>query len=96
MVGAKLYERGADIGQVIAFLVASPRNSFSLIVVLIALAGLKWTLTFIVLSIVIALIAGYIFDILVSQGLLPGNQNQNDLPEDFRFWRENQTGPSEY
>jgi len=78
MVGAKLYERGAGIGQVIAFLVASPWNSFSLSVVLIAL------------------IAGYIFDILVSQGLLPGNQNQNDLPEDFRFWRENQTGPSEY
>jgi len=66
MVGAKLYERGAGIGQVIAFLVASPWNSFSLTVLLIALAGLKWTLTFIVLSIVIALIAGYIFDILVS------------------------------
>ncbi len=96
MVGAKLYERGAGIGQVIAFLVASPWNSFSLTVLLIALAGLKWTLTFIVLSIVIALIAGYIFDILVSQGLLPGNQNQNDLPEDFRFWREIQTRPSEY
>lgn len=30
MVGAKLYERGASIGQVMVFLIASPWNSFSL------------------------------------------------------------------
>lgn len=92
MVGAKLYERGATIGQVIAFLVASPWNSFSLTLVLIALIGIKWTLAFIVLSMVIALIAGYIFDTLVKQGALPGNKNQTDLPEDFRFWRETRKG----
>ena len=56
MVGAKLYERGASIGQVMAFLIASPWNSFSLTLVLIALIGLPWTLTFIGLSMIVAVI----------------------------------------
>ncbi len=88
MVGAKLYQRGASLGQVIAFLVASPWNSFSLTLVLIALIGWQWTLTFIVLSIVIALISGAIFDLLVSKGVLAENPNQFDLPDDFQFWQE--------
>jgi len=86
MVGAKLYERGASIGQVIAFLVASPWNSFSLTLVLIALIGLKWTLAFIVLSMVIAIIAGLLFDALVKHKVLPDNPSQIQLPENFRFW----------
>src|SRR5690606_6645114 len=35
MVGAKLYERGASIGQIMAFLIASPWNSFSLTLILV-------------------------------------------------------------
>lgn len=42
MVGAKLYERGDSAGQVMAFLVASLWNSFSLTLILIALVGLLW------------------------------------------------------
>lgn len=92
MVGAKLYERGASAGQVIAFLVASPWNSFSLTLVLIALVGLPWTLAFIGLSLVIAIITGVIFDWLTSKGKLPANPNKIDLPEDFRFWHEAKKG----
>lgn len=86
MVGAKLYERGASAGQVIAFLVASPWNSFSLTLVLFALIGLKWTLAFIGLSLVIAAIAGLLFERFVAIGVLPANPNTVDLPEDFKFW----------
>jgi len=86
MVAAKLYERGATAGQVIAFLVASPWNSFSLTIVLVALVGLKWTLLFIGFSLVIAVIAGLVFDGLVTRGTLPANPNRLDLPESFRFW----------
>ncbi len=86
MVGAKLYERGASAGQVIAFLVASPWNSFSLTLVLVALIGLKWTLAFIGFSVVIAVISGLLFDLFVKKGVLPANPNRSDLPKDFRFW----------
>ncbi|WP_321397691.1 permease [Emcibacter sp.] len=92
MVGAKLYERGASIGQVIAFLVASPWNSFSLTLILVALIGLKWTLAFIFLSLLIAVVTGYIFDRLVARGVLPENPNSIDLPDGFEFWPEARKG----
>lgn len=88
MVGAKLYERGASIGQVIAFLIASPWNSFSLTLILIALIGLPWTLAFIGLSMLIAIISGLLFDFLVKRQILPDNPAKIDLPADFRFWAD--------
>jgi uncharacterized membrane protein YraQ (UPF0718 family) len=92
MVGAKLYERGASAGQLIAFLVASPWNSFSLTLVLVTLIGLPWTLAFIALSMIIAVVAGVLFDWLVGKGVLPENPNKIDLPADFKFWREAKKG----
>jgi len=88
MVGAKLYERGASAGQVMAFLIASPWNSFSLTLILIALIGLSWTLAFIVLSMLIAIIVGMIYDTLVVKEVLPDNPNRIELPDDFSFWQE--------
>lgn len=91
MVGMQLYQRGASLGQVMAFLIASPWNSLSLTIILVALIGLPWTLAFIALSLLIAVISGYIFDKLVKQGVLPANPNSSDLPEDYHFWRELQS-----
>jgi len=84
VVGMKLYERGASLGQVMSFLIASPWNSLSLTLILWALVGLKWTLTLVVLSMVIAVISGLLFDRLVERGILPGNPNQVYLPKDFK------------
>ena len=89
MVGAKLYERGASIGQVMAFLIASPWNSLSLTFIMIALMGWGWTLAFIGLSLVIAIIAGYAFDALVARGTLPNNPHQVAIvDENFSFWKQ--------
>lgn len=88
MVGAKLYERGASAGQVIAFLVSSPWNSFSLTLILIALVGLAWTAAFILMSMIIAVITGLIFEKLVRAQVLPSNPRQVELDENFRFWPE--------
>jgi uncharacterized membrane protein YraQ (UPF0718 family) len=88
MVAAKLYERGASTGQIMAFLIASPWNSFSLTIILITLIGLPWTLTFIALSMIIAVISGLIFDALVNKSVLPDNPAKIDLPKDFKFWAE--------
>ncbi|RLA48892.1 MAG: ATPase [Gammaproteobacteria bacterium] len=80
-VGMKLYERGASAGQVMAFLLASPWNSFSLTLILFGLIGVGWTLLFIVLSLVIGIITGCIFDALVRRGRLPANPWQDELAE---------------
>jgi hypothetical protein len=92
MVGAKLYHKGASIGQVVAFLVASPWNSFSLTLIMIVLMGWGWTLAFILLSAVIAITAGYMFDMLVRKGVLPENPNKSELPTDYHFWSEAKKG----
>jgi uncharacterized membrane protein YraQ (UPF0718 family) len=90
-VGMKLYERGASIGQVMAFLLASPWNSLSLTLILIGLIGVSWTLLFIALSFVIGIVTGAIFDGLVQRGKLPGNpfsvQEQDPAPLGT-LWRE--------
>ena len=88
MVGMQLYQRGASLGQVMAFLIASPWNSLSLTVIMISLIGLSWTLLFIALSVVVALISGRIFDLLVRSNRLPTNPNAFQPHEGFRFWRE--------
>lgn len=76
MIGAKLYERGASLAQVITFLIASPWNSLSLTIILITLIGWQWTLTFIVGSAIIAILSGIIFNSLVKRGVLPENPNK--------------------
>lgn len=76
MIAAKLYERGVSIGQIMAFLIASPWNSFSLTLILIALVGIKWTISLIVISMIIGVITGRIFQYLVKQQILPDNPNR--------------------
>lgn len=88
MIGSKLYKRGASAGQLMAFLIASPWNSFSLTLIMIGLLGLKLTLIFIALSMIIAFISGMIFDWCVEKKFLPSNPNAFDIPEDFKFWPE--------
>ena len=81
LVGMKLYERGAGIGQVVAFLVASPWNAFSMTLILWSLIGLKLTLVFIALSCVVAVISGLIFERLVDASKLPKNPYQKSVAE---------------
>ncbi len=88
MVGVKLYERGVSAGKVITFLLSSPWNSFSLTLILIGLIGFKWTLAFIFLSMVVAIITGYIFSYLIKTDVLPKNPNTIQLPQNFNFWKE--------
>ena len=85
MVGMQLYRKGASLGQVIAFLVSSPWNSLSLTLILIGLIGLKWTLAFIALSMLIGIISGRLADFLVKRGQLPENPHRVELPGDFRL-----------
>lgn len=85
MVGAKLYERGASLAQVMAFLIASPWNSITLTLILISLIGLPWTLAFIVGSALIAIVTGILYLQLVKHGKLPPNPNKVEPNPDFNM-----------
>lgn len=88
MVGMKLYERGASLGQTMAFLIASPWNSFSLTLILWALMGFKWMMVFVILSAVIAFVSGMVFDGLEKRKILPSNPHQIELDPDFKLWAQ--------
>jgi uncharacterized membrane protein YraQ (UPF0718 family) len=88
LVGMKLYERGASLGQMMAFLIASPWNSLSLTLILWSLIGFKWMICFLLLSFVIAVISGLIFEKLVNNNVLPDNPNAITIPDGFRFFPE--------
>jgi len=88
LVAMKLYERGASLGQTLTFLIASPWNSLSLTLILASLIGLKWTLLFILLSGVIAIITGICTELAVKKGWLTGNPNTVELPENFHLLDE--------
>ena len=78
LVGMQLYKKGASLGQVMAFLIASPWNSLSLTIILWTLVGLQWTLLIILLSMIIAILSGLIFERLVTRGVLPANPYQSN------------------
>ncbi|MCR9111082.1 MAG: permease [Rhodobacteraceae bacterium] len=92
MVGAKLYERGASLGQVFAFLIASPWNSLSLTIIIGVLMGWQWMAVFLVASLVIALVTGLAVEALERAGRVKPNPNRIDLPADFHVWRETKAG----
>lgn len=92
LVGLKLYERGASLGQTMAFLIASPWNSISLTIILITLIGWKATLIFLVMSAVIAVISGLLFHVFERHRILPANPNEIELPKDFSFWKDAKQG----
>jgi len=87
LVAMRLYQRGASLGQVMAFLIASPWNSLSLTLILIALIGWQWTLLFIACSMLIGIISGLIFNLLEKKGVLPPNPNTVDSTG-FKPWQE--------
>lgn len=88
MVGAKLYERGASLAQVMTFLISSPWNSLSLTIILISLIGLQWTLVYIAGSVVIAVITGMIYKVIIKAKGLPDNPNTTELPENFSIAKD--------
>ena len=86
MVGAQLYERGASIGQVVAFLLASPWNSLSLTLILLAMLGPGLTVLFVLASMLIGIVTGVLFDGLASAGRLPANPHRVEVDPSFDFW----------
>ncbi|MEO1198547.1 MAG: permease [Pseudomonadota bacterium] len=92
MVGAKLYERGASLGQTFAFLIASPWNSLSLTIIIGVMMGWGWMLAFVGLSLGVALVTGFAVEKLEARGVIPANPNRVDLPEDFDLRAEARRG----
>ncbi|MFK8137936.1 MAG: permease [Bdellovibrionales bacterium] len=82
MVGVKLHKKGLSTGQLMAFLIASPWNSLSLTIILINMIGWFWTLSFILLSGILAITTGLLFDFFEDKGVLEKTHPESS-PEDM-------------
>lgn len=81
LVGVQLYKKGASLGQVFAFLIASPWNSFSLTIILISLIGWMWTGVFIIASMLIAIVTGLMVDLVIYKSADSSKRENDDMKE---------------
>ena len=82
LFAGKIYQKGASLGQTVAFLVVTPWNSFSFTLVLWALVGWKWTGIFVALSFVVGVLTGYVIDLVMSSR----NPSEKSAPPPKYVW----------
>jgi hypothetical protein len=78
----ELHKKGASNPAVVSFLLASPWANMPLTIMLIGFFGLK-SLFIIMSAILIAIITGFIFQILEGKGLIEKNDNIVNVKENF-------------
>lgn len=77
-ISIELYKKGASIPAVVAFLLASPWANLPVTILLFSFFGWK-ALVFVIFAMVIALITGYIFQILDKKKLLEKHAYQDEI-----------------
>jgi uncharacterized membrane protein YraQ (UPF0718 family) len=78
----ELHKKGASNPAVIAFLLASPWANFPLTIMLIGFFGLK-ALYIVACALIIAVITGFIYQVLQSRGLIETNKNVKEVDKEF-------------
>jgi len=93
-IAIQLYKKGASVPAVVAFLLASPWANLPITILLFGFFGMP-ALYFVASAIVIALITGFIYQILLRAGLVETNPHTVSAPESFsirsdlrRRWKE--------
>lgn len=85
-IAVQLYKKGAAPSSVVAFLLASPWANFPLTLMLIGFFGPAKAAFIILSAIAIALITGWIFQVLERKGMIEVNPHTVSTPSDFRIW----------
>ncbi len=86
----ELHKKGASNAAVVAFLLASPWANLPLTVLLIGFFGLK-ALYIIVCALVIAVITGFIYQLLEAKNLIESNRNIKQVEEGFSILKDLKT-----
>jgi uncharacterized membrane protein YraQ (UPF0718 family) len=84
----QLYKKGASTAAVITFLLASPWANFPLTVLLFGFFGAWRALYIIFAALVVALIVGFIYQLLEKKSFIPRNPNTVNVHEDFHIWSD--------
>ena len=84
----ELHKKGASNPAVVAFLLASPWANFTLTIMLIGFFGLIKALYIIVCALIIAIITGFIFQMLQAKGLIERNENVREPEKEFSMLKD--------
>jgi len=84
-IAISLYKKGASTASTLAFLLAAPWANLAITILLFALFGMK---AFFIISgaILIAIISGFIFQVLESKGLIEGSKAKSTGKKIKWFW----------
>ena len=82
-LAVQLYKKGASPASVVAFLLASPWANFPLTLMLVGFFGPAKAAFIIVSAIVVALVTGWIFQVLDAKGMIDKNPHTVDVAPDF-------------
>jgi uncharacterized membrane protein YraQ (UPF0718 family) len=86
-ISIELYKKGASIPSVIAFLLASPWANLTITIILFGFFGIK-ALLFVMFAIVIAIITGFIFQILEKKSLIEKSKHVVEVEKDFSIRKD--------
>jgi len=92
----ELHRKGASTPAVVAFLLSSPWANLPFTLLFISFFGMIKALYIIVVAIIIALITGFIYQILESRNLIEKNQNTVVVEKDFSLINDLRTRFGQY
>jgi uncharacterized membrane protein YraQ (UPF0718 family) len=84
-IAVQLYKKGASPSSVVAFLLASPWANFPLTLMLVGFFGPVKAAYIILSAILVALVTGWIFQVLERKGMIEINPNTAEMTADFNI-----------
>lgn len=86
-IAMELYKKGASVPAVISFLLASPWANLPVTIILFGFFGIK-ALLLVIFAIIIAIITGFIYQILDKKNLIEKKEISLEISEDFSLWQD--------
>lgn len=86
-ISMELYKKGASVSSVVAFLLASPWANLPITILLLGFFGVN-AIYFILTAILIALITGFIYQVLERRGLVEKSKYSKEVSEDFSIQKD--------
>ena len=86
-ISMQLYKKGASTPAVVSFLLASPWANFTLTIMLFSFFGIK-AFYIVFLTIIVALVTGFVFQLLDEKNLVEKNPNTVNLDDSFSILKD--------
>lgn len=87
-ISMQLHKKGASTPAVVAFLLASPWANLPLTLMMVGFFGVLPAMYIIGSAIVVALITGWVYQVLESRGMVEVNKKTAPVDDDYSIWQD--------